>query len=131
LKNEVNNRDEISFFIFNWLHTTSVDAFEEGVQKSYGQRQIAGNFFENFHLESRRFDFEYKNPWGLLLGGEKKGFDFGGLGALNGGRFSKDSKPSAALAAAIFKKSRSTEEMRNVWNKVGTSFHLISFAENL
>ena len=65
----------------------------------------------NFHLESRRLEFEYKNPWGLLVGGEKKGLNFGGLEALNGGRSEKVFASAAAPAAAFYKKSRPVEGM--------------------
>jgi len=107
------------------LSTLSVDDFEEGVQKSYGQSTVAGNFFENFHLGSRRLQFEYENPWGLLLGGETNCNNFGGLGDLNGGRSEKVLDLSAAPAAAIFKKPRTILEMRSMWNKVGTFFRII------
>ena len=78
----------------------------------------------NFQIESRRLEFEFKDSWGHLVGGEKKGLNFGGLGDLSGGRSEKDINPSAAPAAAIFKQSRTILEMRPVWAKVGTYFNL-------
>ncbi len=113
----------------NSPHTQSVDTFEEGIQKSYGQPMIAGNFFENFHISFRRLEFEYANPWGLLVGGESLSFNFRDLTPSEGTRSSDFSTPAAATAAAIFQKSPTIGEMRSMWNKVGTFFNIILCAE--
>ena len=91
-------------------------------EKLEDQKEFLKKIGWNFHLGSRRLQFAYENPWGLLLGGESLSFNFGGLVALNGGRSEKDFTPSAAPAAAIFTKSPTIEEMRCKWNKVGTFF---------
>ena len=76
----------------------------------------------NFHLESRRLQFEYENPWGLLfgspsdavdaMGGETNCSNLGGLTSSEGGRSSDSATATAAPAAAIFRKSRTIEQMR-------------------
>ncbi len=66
----------------------------------------------NFHLGSRRLQFDYENPWGLLLGGDTNAFNCGGLTSSDGGRSAVFSTPAAAPAAEIFTKSPTIEQMR-------------------
>jgi len=96
-----------------------------------GTARVPVTFFENFHLESRRLEFEFKNAWGHLAGGGKKGLNFGGLGALRWGASEKGLVSSAApAAAAIFKKRRTFEEMRTAIVGIGTFFNLFPLSSS-
>ena len=86
------------------------------------KRDFAKKIGWNFHLESRRLQFEYENPWGLLLGGETNCSNLGGLTSSEGGRSSVSSIPAAGAAAGIFRKSPASGEMRPPCNAVRTHF---------
>ena len=88
----------------------------------WGHRRWDRKFFENFHLGSRRLQFQYSNPWGLLVGGSSISKNFGGLTALQGGLPPPSFVSTAAPAAKNFKKSDTFMNMRCLWDAVRTFY---------